>query len=362
MKLTEKQLATLVLAYHEGELTSAQRLELDAYLLANPDFQNELADLIFLTPDQQSYNGPSLEKNEFEQIKIYSSESGHPYEKLAIGLLENELSHHEMSLVDSLKHDQHFLGIQKQMAFTQLKPDPQISYPRTEQLLQEVPIRSINQKLYYFAASAAAALVLAVFLINQQSPSGPTVMSAQKNIFKKNVQKKIVQDHTPNLDNKLTQQASVNANHILSHIPNEPNIVLTHIHEGPFPIEINENRIDFDPGILAVIDPIENENSNLNAQQQNQIFSQPTQNQGLPTSKAFTKEPVTVKTFLLQKTNERLFGTAVPSTDTRYETMARYASQTIGLPVRYEVEQGAQRDKIVFQLGPISIERTKSKK
>ncbi|MFM8597104.1 MAG: hypothetical protein ACKOBN_08440 [Flavobacteriales bacterium] len=362
MKLTEEQLATLVLAYHEGELTSAQRLELDAYLLANPDFQNELADLIFLTPDQQSYNGPSLEKNEFDQIKIYSSETGHPYEKLAIGLLENELSNHEMNLVDSLKHDQHFLGVQKQIAQTQLKPDLQISYPRTEQLLKEVPIRSINQKLYYFAASAAAAIVFALFLINQQSPSNPTGMLAHKTSFKKNLQKKIVQEQTPNLDFNLTQQASVNSNHLLSHTPNHAKKVLTHIHEGPRPIEINENRIDFEPGILAVIDPIENENSNLNAQQQNPVFSPPTQNQGIPTSKAFTKEPVSVKTFLLQKTNERLFGTAEPSTDMRYETMARYASQTIGLPVRYEVEEGAQQDKIVFQLGPISIERTKSKK
>ena len=46
----------------------------------------------------------------------------------------------------------------------------------------------------------------------------------------------------------------------------------------------------------------------------------------------------------------------------RYETMARYASETIGLPVRYAVEEGSSRDKVVFQLGPISIERTRSKK
>ena len=77
---------------------------------------------------------------------------------------------------------------------------------------------------------------------------------------------------------------------------------------------------------------------------------------------AFTKEPITVKAFLLQKTNEKLFGTAAPSTDIRYETMARYASETIGLPVRYAVEEGSSRDKVVFQLGPISIERTRSKK
>jgi hypothetical protein len=77
---------------------------------------------------------------------------------------------------------------------------------------------------------------------------------------------------------------------------------------------------------------------------------------------ALAKEPVTVKTFLLQKTNERLFGTTSPTADLRYETMARYASETIGIPVRYDVEEGSATDKIVFQLGPISFERSRAKK
>lgn len=64
----------------------------------------------------------------------------------------------------------------------------------------------------------------------------------------------------------------------------------------------------------------------------------------------------------VQDASERFFGTATPSTDIRYEAMARYASETIGLPVRYAVEEGSSRDKVVFQLGPISIERTRSKK
>jgi hypothetical protein len=77
---------------------------------------------------------------------------------------------------------------------------------------------------------------------------------------------------------------------------------------------------------------------------------------------AFQKEPVTMKAFLLQKTNERIFGTAAPSTDLKFETLARYASESVGIPVRYEVKEAQNRDKLVFQLGPITIEKTRTKK
>jgi hypothetical protein len=77
---------------------------------------------------------------------------------------------------------------------------------------------------------------------------------------------------------------------------------------------------------------------------------------------AFQKEPISMKAFLRQKTNEKLFGTAAPSTDLKFETLARYASETVGIPVRYEVEEVQNRDKLVFQLGPITIEKTRTKK
>jgi hypothetical protein len=64
----------------------------------------------------------------------------------------------------------------------------------------------------------------------------------------------------------------------------------------------------------------------------------------------------------LQKTNEKLFGTAAPSTDLKFETLARYASESVGIPVRYQVEEAQNQDKLVFQLGPITIEKTRSRK
>ena len=66
--------------------------------------------------------------------------------------------------------------------------------------------------------------------------------------------------------------------------------------------------------------------------------------------------------FLFQKPNEKLFGTAAPTTDLKLETFARYASQTVGIPVQYRVEEMTDSDKIVFQLGRFSVERNRSKK
>lgn len=75
-----------------------------------------------------------------------------------------------------------------------------------------------------------------------------------------------------------------------------------------------------------------------------------------------SKEPITMKAFLIQKTNERLFGVAQPTPQQRYETVARYANQSIGVPVKYAVKETEGTEKIVFQLGPISVERNRAKK
>lgn len=365
MKLTEEQLATLVLAFHEGALTTAQQAQLDAYLAVNPDFQSELHDVIYLTPEKQTYQGPSLLKMELENITTYHSEEGHPYEKLAIGQVENILTNSEEKIAASLRNDPIYGEIKDQIQRTVLKPDFEITFPRTEQLLKEIPVRKLNFKMFYYAASSAAALIFAFFIYNQQSSSYPTTTLAHKNNLKKSTDKKMNLERENHQDLNLMQQAAIVSNDDFHQAPKQSMTTLGQIHDGPLPTVSDENSNENVAAIdFAIVDPIEyaNPNPNPNAQHQNQIFSQPTQNQGMPTSKAFTKEPVTVKTFLLQKTNERLFGTAAPSTDLRYETMARYASETIGLPVKYAVEEGSQRDKIVFQLGPISIERSRVKK
>jgi hypothetical protein len=363
MKLTEEQLATLVLAFHEGALTAEQKMQLDSYIAFNPDFQSELDEFVYLTPDQQKYHGPTLLKMELENITSYDSEAGHPYEKLAIGQVENILTSSEEKIEASLQHDPNYQSVKKQMQFTILNPDLQIKYPRTEQLIKEIPVRKLNYKIFYYAASSAAALIFTFFIYNQQSSSYPTKMLAHKNNLKKSSDKRLILERSNSLDLNRTQQAPVESSNHRSPASIQASIALDHIHEGPPSTESienpNENVVDID---FAIVDPIEYTNSNPNATHQNQVFSQPAQNHGIPTSKVFTKEPVTVKTFLLQKTNERLFGTAAPSTDMRYETMARYASETIGLPVRYAVEEGSSRDKVVFQLGPISIERNRAKK
>lgn len=363
MNLTEEQLATLVLAFHEGVLTTEQQAQLDAYIAVYPDFQSELHDVIYLTPEQQKYPGPSLLRIEPENITSYASEEGHPYEKLAIGQVENILTNSEEKIAASLRNDPIYGEIKDQIQRTVLKPDYKITFPRTEQLLKEIPVRKLNFKMFYYAASSAAALIFAFFIYNQQSSSYPTTTLAHKNNLKKSTDKKMNLERANHQDLNLVQQAAIESNNDAHQAPKQSMTTLGQIHDGPLPTVSDENSnenvatIDF-----AIVDPIEYANPSPNTQHQNQVFSQPTQNQGMPTSKAFTKEPVTVKTFLLQKTNERLFGTAAPSTDLRYETMARYASETIGLPVKYAVEEGSQRDKIVFQLGPISIERSRVKK
>lgn len=362
MKFSEEHLATLVLAYHEGTLNFEQHAQLDAYLAANPDFRSELNDVIYLKAEYQTYQGPSLLKIDLENITSYHSELGHPYEKLAIGQVEKNLTTSEEKLAASLQKDPHYQKIKNQMQFTVLKPDLQIKYPRTEQLIKEIPIRKLNSKMFYYAASSAAALIFAILLFNQSNAVNPKGALANKKDIKISPDKKLMLEHVKkSILHQATQQASTNLSK--DHIQNSKATIVerTQIPEGPLPTETIENpKNNIIDANLAIIDPIEFVSSDLDIQ--NQVVPQPIQNQSTPAAKAFTKEPITVKTFLLQKTNERLFGAVAPSADLRYETMARYANQTIGLPVRYSVEEGRQHDKVVFQFGPISIERSRAKK
>jgi hypothetical protein len=363
MKLTEVQIADLILAYHDGTLSKEQTALLNDFLAANPDFQFDLEDPIELIPKQLSYSGPSLLKTNLENIATYASEEGHPYEKLAIGNLEGILSPNEELLLSQLGQDSNYQKVAAQIQHTQLQPDLNITYPRIETLLKVAPIRRIHFKSVVATISAsAAAILLTIFLIGQENDQPGLIQKKTLVQAKLKANKKEIINHTGEVTTGFFASATNAkvADHphivdlpprdciveeIIPSAPENPEIfVAQNANQAAFSNDNNKTSI----GLLHT-----NQNTNPNDPQQGNI----------PVVKsALAKEPVTVKTFLLQKTNERLFGTTAPTADLRYETMARYASETIGIPVRYDVEEGTATDKIVFQLGPISFERSRAKK
>jgi hypothetical protein len=319
-------------------------------VLENPDLALDLEAQSSLLPppiqiDSRSFSHPLL-----EDLAIYKDEEGHPLEKLAIGALEGQLNAQEQKMAQLYAQDALYQKIEKELAYTRLLPDETIHHPQLNSLLKSAPVRQLHWRSYALAGSAAAAVLLAVFLVGQSTSEGndiPTKSSQQARVAR---------------DKKSTQAQSIS----IQHLPVEP----LHIHQVAIhPHVVDEPPRDcippfqYEAAELGIqVAQVETTNSSTIVPDQVSLSSDVAQAPVSSQGSAFAKAPVTMKAFLLQKTNERIFGTAAPSTDLKFETLARYASESVGIPVRYEVEEAQNRDKLVFQLGPITIEKTRTKK
>jgi hypothetical protein len=354
MNLTEAQLAHLILAFHEGSLTTEEKQQLEIYLLDHPDLAADLELLPVLSFTNDTYNGPSLVRSQLENLEVYQSEEGHPYDKLAIGSLEGLLLKEEEIIEAELTQDEVYLGFKKRVQQTQLIPNEQITFPNYDLLLKEAPFRVFSFKKYVYPLSAAAAILVAVLLVNQNASAPAILKPIQKGVASK---KSVVQQSNDN-NMALTSKPSPLKNAYQSvtnkqvEVSQEPRDCIIPLQKPAIIPELYaQNVIEHDP-THALSDP------NSTAQQPWSTTEAQAQNN----PSAFAKEPITIKAFLLQKTNEKLFGTAAPTTDLKLETFARYASQTVGIPVQYRVEEMTDSDKIVFQFGRFSLERNRAKK
>ena len=349
MKYTEAHIAHLILTYHEGTLSPAEKTELEALVLENPYLALDLEAQPSLLPppiqiDSRTFSHPLL-----EDLAIYKDEEGHPLEKLAIGALEGQLNAQEQKMAQLYAQDALYQKIEKELAYTRLLPDETIHHPQLNSLLKSAPVRHLHWRPYALVGSAAAAVLLAVFLVGQSTSEGNGTQT------KSSQQARVARDKKTPIQNVaplvLPEPATTEQTHIIyPHLEQVPprDCIL------PFPYEAAELGIQ--------VAQVETTNSSTIVPDQvspsSDVAQTPVSGQG----SAFAKAPVTMKAFLLQKTNERIFGTAAPSTDLKFETLARYASESVGIPVRYEVEEAQNRDKLVFQLGPITIEKTRTKK
>ncbi|MCF8202553.1 MAG: hypothetical protein K9J18_05665 [Crocinitomicaceae bacterium] len=350
MKYTEAHIAHLILTYHEGSLSPAEKMELEALVLENPDLAMDLEAQPSLLPTPFQIDSTPFSHPLLEDLAIYKAEEGHPLEKLAIGALEGQLSKHEQKMAQAYTQDAHYQKIEKELAYTRLLPDENIRHPQLNSLLKSAPVRQLQWRSYALVGSAAAAVLLAVFLVGQSTSEGndiPTKSSQQARVAR---DKKSTQTQSISIQHSPVEPLHIHQVAIHPHVVDEPprDCIL------PFPYEAAELGIQ--------VAQVETTNSSTIAPDQvspsSAVAQVPVSSQG----SVFEKAPVTMKAFLLQKTNERIFGTAAPSTDLKFETLARYASESVGIPVRYEVEEAQNRDKLVFQLGPITIEKTRTKK
>lgn len=351
MKPNEAHIAHLILAFQDGTITSSEKAQLDALILAYPEYAQDLEPVNLPEPKNEIFPDSNLMHLEFEILQIYKQEDGHPYDKLAIGSLEGLLNTDELLLETSLQQDVYYIKNKQKYVQTILNPDESIVYPIPNNLIKKAPVRRLTFKKIAVTMSSAAAILLAAFIMNRNPSEIATQNSGKPNSNKVNQTpvKLATPMQLPSINSKSRQQALL---HPQQKIEPEKRDCIVAVQDPKV------NDLQYVYSKPEVCSKNKEYDQDLSTTSENSILPAPNQTP-LPT---FRKEPITVKAFLIQKTNERLFGTPAPTADLRYETMARYASQTIGLPVRYEVESGAESDKIVFQLGRISIERSRTKK
>jgi hypothetical protein len=362
MKHTQAHIAHLILTYHEGTLNPTEKIELEALLLENPSLALDLEEQPSLIAPPIQINSTSFLHPLLEDLEIYKDEEGHPLEKLAIGNFEGELNEQEQKIVHSYTQDTLYQKIEQELAHTKLVADQTIQYPQLNKLLKTAPVRQLNWRPYVMVGSSAAAVLLAVFMIGQANTNDNSIQTKPRQQARLVPNKKTNQSQTTPTKNTSTapiQLDQVSIHPQLVDLPTRDCIVQEII---PSTQENSEILVAQNINQAALSTHHNQTTLGLPYSSQNTESNLPEQGNRQVVKSALAKEPVTVKTFLLQKTNERLFGTTTPTADLRYETMARYASETIGIPVRYRVEEAPNQDKLVFQLGPITIEKTRTRK
>ena len=114
MKYTEAHIAHLILTYHEGTLSPAEKAELEALVLENPELALDLEAQPSLISQPIQIDSSSFLHPLLEDLTIYKDEEGHPLEKLAIGALEGQLSKHEQKIAQAYTQDAHYQKIEKE--------------------------------------------------------------------------------------------------------------------------------------------------------------------------------------------------------------------------------------------------------
>jgi len=344
MKLTEAQFAHLVVAHQDGTLSNEEKATLEAYLLHNPELAFDLEGYAPLSLPTSHIDLRPMLRSEFENIAIYQSENGHPYEKLAIGSFEGLLSNEDAKIEALLDSDASYLQVKAQIHQTQLHPDDELGFPDNNLLLKNAPVRSINWKSYATIVSSAAAVILVSLLIAKFGSTDSRLMS------KPIKQAQLVKTKKSSAQNEIVQINQIKKEDPQTILSTDQEWqLLSYAYPQLLELGPDTQKVLVTQSNLVLTEEITPEiTSNINLAQSN--------------SSAFHKEPITMKAFLIQKTNERLFGTAKPSSENKLETLARYAKESVGIPVAYKVEEAQNQDKLVFQLGPITIEKSRTRK
>lgn len=166
MNINRENYEIYFLDFIEGNLTEAQKKELQQFLLENPDLASELDDF-----DNIQLEIPQIEYSNKNSLKRYSNENEiveSNFEKFCIAYIENDLSENKkVQFLEFLENNEHkkqeFEGYKK----IKLISDKNLIFKNKEQLKRTIAL-NISRKKIYSTIAIAASLLLFFFMLKPE--------------------------------------------------------------------------------------------------------------------------------------------------------------------------------------------------
>jgi hypothetical protein len=351
MNWSKEHLEARMLDAIEGRLSDDQLMQLQQLLQENPAFGDLDDAMIFVREDESiGFDHSYLLKKDSFNPDAYKSEEGLEKEKMSIARMEGLLSNHEE------KDFEHMLNVDKELKEqwelvqqTKLIPNPEIRFPSLE-TLTKVKGKVIPFRLY-FSYAAAASVILALFL---NWPSEENHVKTASKTTQKPVK----------VDQKQTKPKVAETNNTLDNVTPKPkNISVEHIDLGQ-----NEVRDCIVEELYPQVDHIPNEQTYYLTQpivEPIELAANSPKSSMTPTTpnnSSKNSETIGIREFVIQKGNEKLFGTSKPSTAEKYTSITNYLAQSVNIPISYHEKEDEKGKSTFFKLGFITVERKQTKK
>lgn len=349
MNWSKEHLEARMLDALEGRLSDDQIIHLQQLLQENPEFVDMDDSMIFIQEDESiEFDHSSLLKKESFNPVAYVTEDGSDKEKMSIAMMEGILSNQEEKDFEHLlKVDQELNQQWELVQQTKLLPNAQIHFPSIETLTKEkvkvIPFRQ------YFSYAAAASMIFLLFLNwpSQESQVKTATNQTQKSteVDQKETKSPVTETKT-NIDNVAYQSKNGSVEHVDPGPNDTRDCIVQEIFPEPEQIPSAQSMYLTPP----IVDPIEIASVNPSTEPINVVNS------------TKSNEPIGIREFVIQKGNEKLFGTAKPSTAEKYTSITNYLAQTTKIPITYKEKEDEKVKTTYFKLGFITIERKQTKK
>ena len=349
MMITKENIEAYLLDFQEGNLSQFEIKELMDFVALHPEYTEDL-DVQPLPIDFsiEFSNKESLKKATVIKPAVFDSLHENETELFIVAKIENELNEtEELQFNRALQADKNFEAQFKAYSKTIITVDNSLIFENKDELRKVAvitPLFNFKRALSY--AAAASVLLFAGYLFFKTSPkveeekksAGKEKMKNEKQITPKSIEEKQESIQFA-IDFNTTIKSKINSNDSLpktnnSVVPQEPILVAQEVDSSKFTPE--NNNQDF-----AFVAPIDTTNP-------------------IEESLSSKAETLTVKSYLLQKVNQILFGKSNPSDEEKYASFSQKVSTATGISFDFKRRKSRSNKEFHLKIGKFSIDRKKS--